>query len=163
VYPQRMRINVRSAIGTSIMAGLLLIAPAAYPCSWAIGYFHQVTSLHGNVVGVKSGDFRHPFRSLRQQVAVEHAKLKLWAYRYPQRIGFQDRLVKEVEADSLGNFDFGALTPGHYTLTIASPWGEDRFDVEIVQLRKPTASVTIDVSPNYPDCTGGHEFLSVSE
>jgi len=71
--------------------------------------------------------------------------------------------VKQVEADDLGDFDFGALSPGHYTLMIASPWGEDRFDVEVLQLQMPTASVTIDVSPNYPDCTGGHEFISVSK
>ena len=145
------------------MVGLLSIVPAAYPCSWAIGYFYQVTRLQGKVVGVKDGDFRHRIRSLRQQVTVDHAKLKLYAYPYPRQDGLQDHLVKQVEADNLGHFDFGALSPGNYTLTIVSPWGEDRFDVEVVNLKKPTASVTIDVSPNYPDCTGGHEFLSVSE
>jgi len=158
-----MRFTARSRIRTSIFAGLLLIVPAAYPCKWAIGYFHQVTRLHGNVVGVRSGDLRHPFRFLRQQVVVGHAKLTLYAYPYPRNDGLQDRVVKQVEADDLGDFDFGALSPGHYTLMIASPWGEDRFDVEVLQLQMPTASVTIDVSPNYPDCTGGHEFISVSK
>jgi hypothetical protein len=108
-----MRITVRSGIGTSIMAGLLLIVPAAYPCSWSIDYFHQVTRLHGNLVGVKSGDLGHPFRLQRQQVAVGHAKLTLYAYPYLRKSGLLDRLVKQVEADDLGGFNFGALSPGH--------------------------------------------------
>jgi hypothetical protein len=158
-----MKFAVRVGIGTSILAAVLLIVPAAFPCTWAIGYFHQVTRLHGTVVGVKGGDLRHPFGFLRQRVAVGHAKLTLHAFPYARSDVLHDRLVKQVEADDMGNFDFGALSPGHYTLVIASPWGEDQFDVEVIQRQKPTAFVTIDVSPNYPDCTGGHEFKSVSE
>ena len=73
------------------------------------------------------------------------------------------RLVKAVKTDQHGWFDFGELPKGHYTLVI--DWPSDYaqwFDVEITTLPKPTASVKIDVSPAYPDCTGGHEFLAFS-
>ena len=64
-------------------------------------------------------------------------------------------IVKTLETDGKGVFDFGPLPTGHYTLVID---GEDSFDVEIKELPQVTESVTIDVSPVYPDCTGGHEF-----
>jgi hypothetical protein len=64
-------------------------------------------------------------------------------------------LVKTVETDGKGMFDFGPLRTGHYTLTIDD---EDFFDVEIKELPQVTESVTIDVSPVIPDCTEGHEF-----
>ena len=75
----------------------------------------------------------------------------------------ENQIVKQLVADDDGNFDFGPLPVGHYTLLIASTRGEDTFDVQVTPLQKPTASVTIDVSPNYPDCTGGHEFISTPE
>jgi hypothetical protein len=53
-------------------------------------------------------------------------------------------------------FDFGPLRTGHYRLAIDD---KDSFDVEIKELPQVTESVTIDVSPVYPDCTGGHEFI----
>jgi hypothetical protein len=33
------------------------------------------------------------------------------------------------------------------------------FDVEITDVVKPTAAVTLDVSPISPDSTGGHAFI----
>jgi hypothetical protein len=66
-------------------------------------------------------------------------------------------IVKMVETDGDGMFDFGPLQAGHYTLTIDD---EDSFDVEVKELPQVTESVTIDVSPVYPDCTGGHEFIA---
>ena len=45
---------------------------------------------------------------------------------------------------------------GHYTLRID---GGSLFDVEVKDLPRVTASLTIDVSPVSPDCTGGHEFI----
>jgi len=63
--------------------------------------------------------------------------------------------VKTVETNSDGRFDFGPLKTGHYTLVIEG----DQFDVEIKDLPRLTESVTIDVSPIFPDCTGGHEFI----
>jgi hypothetical protein len=33
------------------------------------------------------------------------------------------------------------------------------FDIEVTDARKATNSITIDVSPVQPDCSGGHEFI----
>ena len=55
-----------------------------------------------------------------------------------------------------GNFDFGPLKIGHYTLGID---GNDFYDVELKDLPLATVSVTLDVTPAKPDCTGGHEFI----
>jgi hypothetical protein len=70
-------------------------------------------------------------------------------------------LVKTVRTDTNGEFDFGVLQEGHYTLVIDWPSEyADWFDVEIKNLPRRTSSVKIDVSPVYPDCTGGHEFIT---
>jgi hypothetical protein len=159
-----MRINGQFRAVTMTLMALLLLVPAAYSCSWVEGYFHQVTRLRGTVVGVKNGDLRHPFRFMRQRVEVGQARLTLYYYPYRWTDGVKNRIVKQVVADDHGNFDFGTLAVGHYALLIASTRGEEVFDVQVTTpLQKPTASVTIDVSPNYPDCTGGHEFISTTE
>ncbi|MGB9007469.1 MAG: hypothetical protein WCC18_02555 [Candidatus Acidiferrales bacterium] len=74
-------------------------------------------------------------------------------------------LVKKTEADDSGNFDFGALNDGHYTLVVDDPkWASSSwFDVEIKKLPRQTDSVIVDVSPNFPDCKGGHEFIIKSK
>jgi hypothetical protein len=33
------------------------------------------------------------------------------------------------------------------------------FEIEITDKVQATRSITIDMSPIHPDCTGGHEFL----
>ncbi|MBI3646991.1 MAG: hypothetical protein HY233_13670 [Acidobacteriales bacterium] len=70
-------------------------------------------------------------------------------------------LVKATETDSHGHFDFGVLETGHYTLIVDDEgWGHSNwFDVEIESLTQKTVSVTIDISPHFPDCKGGHEFI----
>ena len=70
-------------------------------------------------------------------------------------------LVKKAVADREGNFDFGSLNQGHYTLVVDDArWGHsDWFDVEITKLPRETESVIVDISPNFPDCKGGHEFI----
>jgi hypothetical protein len=79
--------------------------------------------------------------------------LSLYEYGQP----WDERLlVKTIETDDRGTFDFGLLKLGHYVLRIDDNY---LFDVEITDLPRKTQSVTIDVSPIYPDCTGGHEFL----
>jgi hypothetical protein len=144
------------------MAAFLALAPLAYPCTWVRGYFYRVTRLRGKVVGVNRGDLRQISRWLRQRVVRDDAKLTLYEYR-----GTWDRdetrVIKRVDTDRHGNFDFGALPDGHYTLYIGAPWWDDYFDVQIVQLPRRTAFVIIDISPVYPDCTGGHEFIAASE
>ena len=92
---------------------------------------------------------------------LDDLKLRRKAYRLVRGSDPEMPLVKAVKTDGSGRFDFGDLQEGHYTLVIDWPsesagW----FDVEIKKLPRPTTSVKIDVSPVYPDCTGGHEFIS---
>jgi hypothetical protein len=130
---------------------LFLAASQADACTWAYGFFYQVTALKGRVVGVT---YHGVPRWLRQSFAKKHTKLMLYEYR-GQWGGTTTRPVKSVETDGNGMFDFGPLGAGHYTLSIDDA---DWFDVEIKELPQVTQSVTIDVSPVLPDCSGGHEF-----
>lgn len=121
-------------------------------CTWDPKYFYQTAALKGHVVGTHSHLIFAP-RWLRQRVIRKHAKLALYEYRQPW-----DRtlLVKTIETDEHGSFDFGPLKLGHYTLAIDDA---ELFEVEIKDLPRKIESVTIDVSPISPDCTGGHEFI----
>lgn len=148
---------------TMVLTTHFLFPSVAGACTWADGYFHQVTQLRGSLVGVKYGDLRHPFRFLRQRVVVGEARLTLYRYPFNTATDVTKQVLKTVTTDGRGTFDFGPVPLGHYTLLIASTRGTDRFDVEITRLRRATRSVLIDVSPNYPDCTGGHEFISSQE
>ena len=137
----------------TVLASLLLLAVLqAHACTWAEGFFYQVTALRGQVVGATYHGFP---RWLRQSFAKKHAKMVLYEYRWPRPRNVIPPIVKTLETDGKGAFDFGPLRTGHYTLAID---GEDSFNVEIRELPKVTESVTIDVSPVYTDCTGGHEF-----
>ncbi len=137
----------------TVLASLLLLAVLqAHACTWAVGFFYQVMALKGQVVGTT---YHGLPRWLRQSFAKKHAKLVLYEYRWPRARNDMPPIVKTLETDGKGVFDFGPLPTGHYTLVID---GEDSFDVEIKELQQVRESVTIDVSPVYPDCTGGHEF-----
>jgi hypothetical protein len=137
----------------TVLAPLLLLSVSqVHACSWAVGFFYQVTALKGQVVGTT---YHGLPRWLRQSFTKKHAKLVLYEYRWPRAQNNMPPIVKTLETDGKGVFDFGPLRTGHYTLAID---GEDWFDVEIKELSQVTESVTIDVSPNSPDCTGGHEF-----
>jgi hypothetical protein len=137
------------ALGLAAASLVLLSVSNTTACTMAIGYFYQVTALKGRVVGTTF----HAPRWLRQSFARTHIKLALYEYRHPW-----DRtlLVETVETDDHGNFDFGLLKIGHYTLSVDSG---GLFDVEVKDSEPVTESVTVDVSPIYPDCTGGHEFI----
>lgn len=138
---------------------IAVLVPSTFACSFPVGYFHQVTRLRGTVVGVASHDPRHMWGWMRQHVAVAGAKLMLYEYSWPIADENERRLVKSITADRKGAFDFGPLPDGHYTLVIEAAWGRDLYDVQVVKSAPQTASIMIDVSPVYPDCTGGHEFL----
>ena len=133
-----------------------LLCGSCSACSWATGYFHQVTAVRGQVVGSSWA----PFRWLRQSFSVGGATLTLYEYRFPTK--GELRKVAVASADSHGRFDFGLVPKGHYFLDVQVK-GSDRmgglFDVEVTDAVKTTKSVTIDVSPIMPDCTGGHEFI----
>jgi hypothetical protein len=150
----------RFVIAALALAAFLFQVQRAYPCSWAIGYFHQVTQLRGTVVGTNRG---WP-RWIRQRVSRENVNLRLYEYRWPLYDRSEMPLIKEVRTDDDGRFDFGGLPEGHYTLIIDWPAEHGAwFDAEIKKPPRPTSTVKIDVTPVYPDCTGGHEFMAFAE
>jgi hypothetical protein len=103
-------------------------------------------------------------RWLRQRVTRGDVNLRLYEYRWPLRDRSERPLVKTARADKDGRFDFGVLQEGHYTFVVDWPSEyAESFDVEIKKLPRSTSSVKIDVSPVYPDCTGGHEFVAFSD
>jgi hypothetical protein len=145
----------------SLLIALVLSVHLGFGCSWAVGYFHQVTCLRGSIVGVASHGWP---RWIRQRVTRGNVQIHLYEYRWPIHDWNDLRVVKTVTTDHDGNFDFGILNNGHYTLVIDWPSPRSNlFDVEITALPQATRAVRIDVSPVYPDCTGGHEFIVYSE
>lgn len=146
--------------GLLLLLAVLVLATQAYPCTWSDGYFYQVSELRGYVVGAKLGPLQH-IRWLRQLFARRNVTLTLYQYRRPIKQRDEMPLVKTTKTDANGWFDFGEVAPGHYTLIVdegewvTSEW----FDVEVKPLAAQTMTVLIDVSPHFPDCTGGHEFI----
>jgi hypothetical protein len=67
--------------------------------------------------------------------------------------------LSSVQADESGRFDFGNLGPGHYTLVVERGDLVGWFDVEVKARVPETEAVLIDISPVFPDCKGGHEFI----
>jgi hypothetical protein len=126
----------------------------------ARGYFYQVTQLRGKVVGAKLGPIQYA-GWLRRSFIRADAQLTLDSYRFPIKDRGDLFLVKKAVADREGNFDFGSWNQGHYTLVVDDArWGQsDWFDVEITKVPRETESVIVDISPNFPDCKGGHEFI----
>jgi len=141
----------RMKIALTIASLVLLSVSQTSACTLAIGYFYQVTALKGRVVGTHN--LTYAPRWFRQSFVRKHAKLSL--YEYGQGAN-ETSIVNAVETDGHGNFDFGPLKIGHYALRIDDNY---EFDVEVKELPRITASVTIDVSPIHPDCKGGHEFI----
>src|SRR5437879_5878078 len=107
---------------------VLLFVSQTNACSFAIGYFHQVIALKGRVVGTT---YHGLPRWLRQSFARKHAKLALYEYRWPRASWDDVSLIKRVETDDHGNFDFGPLRTGHYALRIDD---NDMFDIELKDL-----------------------------
>lgn len=139
---------------------VLVIAPQVYACTWTDGYFYQVSALRGTVVGAKMGPLQY-VRWLRQSFVRKNAELTLYQYRRPIKQRDDMPVVKVMKTDSNGHFDFGEVTAGHYTLIVDDrDWGTSNwFDVEVKPQAKQTLAVRVDVSPHFPDCKGGHEFI----
>jgi hypothetical protein len=136
---------------------LLVVVQSAFSCEWAVGYFHQVSSLKGRIVGRERSFFNPQW--LRHRTSRPGAALTLYRYEHPWN--FQESsVVARATADADGNFGFGALAAGHYTLRVSSGALQDSFDIEIVNDKRAATSVLIDISPAYPDCTGGHELMA---
>jgi hypothetical protein len=138
------------------IAVIVLFAVNGWSCEWSPGYFHQITSLKGVVVGKALGPFST--RWLRQSFKVSGAQLSLLQYRDPLD-AYRGAALKRVNSDSSGRFDFGSMPDGHYFLEIESEDLHDFFEVEITQKVPKTKSIKVDVSPVTPDCKGGHEFI----
>jgi hypothetical protein len=152
--------NRRMMTATAAIAFIASLAVSrTLACSWAIGYFHQVTGLRGTVVGSKF-PVLHLFRWYRQSVVRPQAKLILYDYCWPCDI-LARVPVRTVLTGADGQFDFGVLKPSHYYLRIVDEKGslEDGFEIEVKEPGNSKESETIDISPVHPDCTGGHEFM----
>jgi hypothetical protein len=136
---------------------LLVVVQPALSCSWAIGYFYQVKSLQGRIVGRERSFFNSQW--LRHRSYRPGAKLVLYRYEHPWNLQ-EYNVVARTTADGNGNFSFGTITPGHYTLQVSSNPLQETFDIELVDNKRATTSVLIDISPADPDCTGGHEIMA---
>ena len=150
------RINFIKRLAVSMFALLLIFVTPAPSCSLVRGYFHQVTRLKGKVLGRSLGPVQ--FRWLRQMFSVAEAELTLYDYNQPFSWHSKPAAIARIQTNSAGEFEFGNIPEGHYRLEISGKNLYDLFDVEITKKVPPTKSVTIDVSPIFPDCTGGHEF-----
>ena len=123
------------------------------------GYFHQVTSIRGQVVGKSLGPMQ--FRWLRQSFHVSDATLTLYAYPWSVRAR-EKKLIAEVKTNTSGAFDFGAVDEGHYSLEVSVKDSESLggwFPVEVTNKVGRTQEIVLDVSPIHPDCSGGQEFI----
>jgi hypothetical protein len=142
----------RFVLLSAVLVFFLCFISQVDACSWAVGYFHQVTRLKGKVVGKSLGLVQ--FRWLRRSFSVSGAELVLYEY---QGWNWNSKPLAHAVANSSGEFEFPSLREGHYTLQVKGGGMEDWFDVEITNKVPVTKKVTIDISPNFPDCTGGHE------
>jgi hypothetical protein len=70
--------------------------------------------------------------------------------------------VAQVNTNSSGAYDFGAVNEGHYSLGV-SVNGSDSlggwFPVVVTNKVGNTEAILLDVSPMHPDCSGGQEFI----
>jgi hypothetical protein len=140
---------------------IFVLAQLANACTMAPqpGYFHQVTSIRGRVVGRSLGPLQ--FGWLRRSFSVSGATLTL--YEYPWSATIHDlKRIAEVKTNSKGAFDFGAVLDGHYSLGV-SVQGSDSlggwFPVEVTNKVGRTEEILLDISPIHPDCKGGQEFI----
>ncbi len=153
MYKPRLRFAMLAVI---TLVGLTAKVRA---CSWAEDFFYEVPVLRGKVVGTDITLFRE-FRWLRQAFLRPHMTLTLYVYAHrTQDSGMI--LVKRVVTDRSGGFDFGIIPPGHYILSVADKDLDrgDHFNIEVNNAYRPHQSVVIDISPNFPDCSGGHEVI----
>jgi hypothetical protein len=148
------RVMRKVKIFITILAIVFCFATTGDACSLIPGYFHQVTHLKGRVVGKSLGHIQ--FRWLRRMYKVSGAELEIYEYASPWRKDAKP-LARTV-ANSAGEFEFGTLKEGHYALFIKGGGMQDLFDVEITNKVPVTKLVTIDISPFFPDCKGGHEI-----
>ena len=124
----------------AIVSLVLLSASHLSACTLA-PYFYQITTLKGRVVSR-----HHTFapRWFRQSFTRKHVSLALFECR---QLCDETLLVKTIETDERGSFDFEPLKLGKYMLRIDD---NDLFYVEVKDTPRETESVTIDISPINP-------------
>ena len=135
---------------------LSILSGNAKACELARGYFYQVTSLKGRIVGRSLGPVQ--FRWLRRMFSVSGAELTLYDYNQPFNWDHKPPAIARTQTTPAGEFEFGDIKEGHYRLEIHGESRHSLFDVEITNQVSKTKSILIDVSPIHPDCTGGHQF-----
>jgi hypothetical protein len=153
LQPPRLAVQGR-IFRVAAVSLLLLLGEPTNACSLASGHFHQVTQLNGRVVGRSLGPVQ--FRWLRRMFSVSGAEMKLYFYTQPW--DRKQPAMARVTTNSAGEFEFANIGEGHYRLEISSDNLQDLFDVEVTSKVSPTQRMVIDISPIFPDCTGGHEF-----
>jgi hypothetical protein len=143
--------------GGFVVAGCLVNGISA--CTWSVGYFYQVTSLRGTLLGRD-----RVWILWRNPSPKPNVTMRLYRYRWPLRDRSEMPLVKSLRTNDRGRFDFGDVQQGHYTLIIDWPgeWA-NWFDVEVTTLPRQTSNIVIDATIASPDCTGGHEFRISSD
>lgn len=99
------------------------------------------------------------FRWLRKSFSVSNATLTLYEY---HAFALGPPLKLQSCGAFHGDFDFGSILKGHYSLVVevknTNQMGRS-LDVEVTDTVKSTRVITVDVSPIMPDCTGGHELI----
>ena len=90
--------------------------------------------------------------------SVGNAELLIYNYTQPSTWQTKALAIATTRTNSAGDFEFKGVQEGHYLLVIDGGSLHDSFEVEITSKVRPTKSILIDISPIYPDCTGGHEM-----
>jgi hypothetical protein len=151
-------VSLRTQVGALILVSALLKA-SALPCSWAPGYFYQVTAIRGRVVGVNLNDsYLAPlqyWKWVRQRVR-KSATISLYKYEFPPSKNRAPILTAKTDVN--GWFELKDVKPGHFSINVKDEKLNGWFDVEVTDKAKPTDFINIDISLNFPDCKGGHEF-----
>lgn len=145
----------RDIFHVAMLALVLGFASSADACSFAIGYFHQVTSLKGQVL---ESSIVSPlkFHRLRRMFAVSGAELEVYEYAGGKWTGGRKPVASTI-ANNVGEFAFTSLKDGHYSLQIKKGNREDWFDIEIIRTIPVTQKITFDISSVNTDCSGGHQ------
>jgi hypothetical protein len=80
----------------AVAAVFRLFVEPPEPCSWATGYFYQVTELRGNVVGARLGPLQYA-GWFRRSFVRKHAELTLYSYRAPIKVQSDKAFSEKID------------------------------------------------------------------
>ena len=116
--------------------------------------YHRISTLRGQVVGRALGALQ--YRWLRRRFIPVGTRLELM--NVPSHPGELSRRLGVQVIDQTGEFDFGNLMPGDYSLTVHVP-GEDAYGVRFtIDPSVQNRDVLVDASPAYYCQCCGWEF-----